>query len=152
MSSDMYGDLDQISSGEGVVQLVAIRTTPLESDIPQLREGQTQECQKMFVSQPDELPPLGEINHRIQLIDEARIYHHRQPRCPDAFKPALMAKIEHYMSAGWWVPITALQETPMLCTPKSAKNLNELRALFDLKEQNSNTNKDLTPMLDQDAI
>ena len=152
VSGDRDGDLDQISSGESAARLVAIRTTPVESDVPQLREGWAQECQKMFVSQPDELPPLKEINHRIQLIDGARTYHHRQPRCPDAFKPALMAKIECYMSAGWWVPITASRATPMLCIPKSAKNLNELRTVFDLREQNANTHKDLTPMPDQDAI
>ena len=40
----------------------------------------------------------------------------------------------------------------MLCIPKSAKNPNELRTVFDLREQNLNTHKDLTPMPDQDAI
>ena len=68
------------------------------------------------------------------------------------FKPALMVKIERYTKAGWWVPITALQAMPMLCIPKSAKNPNKLRTVFDLWEQNVNTRKDLTPMPDQDAI
>ena len=40
----------------------------------------------------------------------------------------------------------------MMCVPKSPKNPNELRTIFDLQEQNSNTHKDLTPMPDQDAI
>ena len=40
----------------------------------------------------------------------------------------------------------------MMCIPKSAKNPNELRTVFDLREQNANTHKDLTPMPDQDAI
>jgi hypothetical protein len=40
----------------------------------------------------------------------------------------------------------------MLCVPKSSKNQNELRTVFDLREQNANTHKDLTPMPDQDAI
>ena len=85
-------------------------------------------------------------------IDEAKTYHHRQPKCPDALKPALMAKIGHYMRAGWWFPITTTRATPMLCIPKSAKNPNELRTVFNLREQNLNTHKDLTPMPDQDAI
>ena len=123
-----------------------------ESDIPRLRQGWIRECEDSFVNQPDELPPLREINHRIPLIDDSKAYHHRQPKCPDAFKPALMAKIERYMNAGWWVPITASRATPMLCIPKSAKNPNELRTVFDLREQNANTHKDLTPMPDQDAI
>ena len=109
-------------------------------------------CADSFMNQPDELPPLREINHRIPLIDKSKVYHHRQPKCPDAFKPALMDKIDCYTKAGWWVPITASRATPMLCIPKSAKNPNELRTVFDLQEQNANTHKDLTPMPDQDVI
>ena len=121
-------------------------------DIPRLRNEWVDACDGLFVNQPDELPPLREINHKIPLIDESKVYHHRQPKCPDAFKPALMAKIKRYTRAGWWMPITATRATPMLCIPKSAKNRNELRTVFDLREQNANTHKDLTPMPDQDAI
>ena len=127
-------------------------TIQTESDIPRLRSEWVQECEDLFKNQLDELPPLREINHRIPLIDESKVYHHRQPKCPDAFKPALMAKIEQYTRAGWWIPITASRATPMLCIPKSAKNQRELRTVFDLREQNANTHKDLTPMPDQDAI
>lgn len=158
------GDLDKISSGEGAVRLTMMKTTPLEveeqepsdgmteSDIPRLCEQWMRICKDLFENQPDELPPLREINHRIPLIDETKTYHHRQPKCPDAFKPALMTKLERYMRAGWWVPITATRATPMMCIPKSAKNPNELRTVFDLREQNLNTHKDLTPMPDQDTI
>ena len=151
------GDLDKISSGEGVVRVAAMNAEPKEErmtdlDIPRLRNEWTQACEGLFINQPDELPPLREINHKIPLIDESKAYHHRQPKCPDAFKPALMAKIERYTRAGWWIPITATRATPMLCIPKSAKNQNELRTVFDLREQNLNTHKDLTPMPDQDAI
>ena len=162
------GDLDQISLGEDVVHLAMLETTlthdigtkepkpqpsgMTEADIPRLRKEWVRACEDLFVNQPDELPPLREINHKIPLIDETRSYHHRQPKCPDAFKPALMAKIERYTKAGWWMPITATRATPMLCIPKSAKNPNELRTVFDLREQNLNTHKDLTPMPDQDAI
>ena len=148
----MSGDLGQISLGEGAVQLTAMTATQTESDIPRLRSEWVQECENLFANQLDELPPLREINHRIPLIEESKTYHHRQPKCPDAFKPALMAKIERYTKAGWWIPITASRATPMLCIPKSAKNRNELRTVFDLREQNANTHKDLTPMPDQDAI
>jgi len=123
-----------------------------EEDLPQLRDKWLQACRESFESQPDELPPLREINHSIPLIDEKRQYHHRRPKCPDAFKPALMAKIDRYTKAGWWIPTTASRATPMLCIPKSSKNQNELRTVFDLREQNANTVKDVTPMPDQDAI
>ena len=48
--------------------------------------------------------------------------------------------------------MTPSQAIPMLCVPKSSKNQNELRTVFNLQEQNTNTHKDLTPMPDQDAI
>lgn len=123
-----------------------------KADIPQLRKEWTRVCEDSFMNQPDELPPLREINHRIPLIEESKTYHHRQPKCPDAFKPALMAKLERYTRAKWWFPTIASRATPMMCIPKSAKNPNELRTVFDLREQNANTHKDLTPMPDQDAI
>ena len=43
----------------------------------------------------------------------------------------------------------AKQAKPMLCIPK--KN-GTLRTIFDLRQQNENTWKDVTPFSDQDAI
>lgn len=50
-----------------------------EKDIPQLRERWVAECQESFETQPDRLPPLREINHRIPLIDENKRHNCRQP-------------------------------------------------------------------------
>ena len=125
---------------------------PMDQDIPQLREQWTAECRRSFESQPDRLPPLRKINHRIPLVDESKRHHYRQPRCPEAFREALLTKINRYTAAGWWEPVTTSQAVPMLCVPKSSKNQHELRTVFDLREQNANTHKDLTPMPDQDAI
>ena len=47
------------------------------------------------------------------------------------------------------MPAAAKQATPMLCIPK--KN-GTLRTVFDLRQQNENTWKDVTPFPDQDAI
>ena len=47
------------------------------------------------------------------------------------------------------MPAAAKQATPMLCIPK--KN-STLRTIFDLRQQNENTWKDVTPFPDQDAI
>ena len=66
-----------------------------------------------------------------------------------AFHSELAQKIERYTTAGWWVPAAAKQVTPMLCIPK--KN-GTLRTVFDLRQQNKDTWKDVTPFPDQDAI
>jgi hypothetical protein len=58
-------------------------------------------------------------------------------------------KIERYTTAEWWVPAIAHQVVPMLCVPK--KN-GTLRTIFDLREQNENTVKDVMPFPDQDII
>ena len=47
------------------------------------------------------------------------------------------------------MPAAAKQATPMLCIPK--KN-STLRTIFDLRQQNENTWKDIIPFPDQDAI
>ena len=43
----------------------------------------------------------------------------------------------------------AHQAVPMLCMPKKS---GKLRTVFDLREQNNNTVKDVTPFPDQDII
>ena len=47
------------------------------------------------------------------------------------------------------MPAATKQVTPMLCIPK--KN-GTLRTMFDLRQQNENTWKDVTPFPDQDVI
>ena len=71
------------------------------------------------------------------------------PKCPDALKEELAEKISRYTSAGWWVPATAKQAVPMLCVLK--KN-GKLRMVFDLRMQNENTEKDVSPFPYQDTI
>ena len=66
---------------------------PTKENIPRLREQWMAECQKSFESQPDRLLPLRDINHKIPLIDENKRHNYRQPRCPEAFREALLTKI-----------------------------------------------------------
>ena len=47
------------------------------------------------------------------------------------------------------MPAAAKQATPMLCIPKKNRTL---RTVFDLRQQNENTWKDVTPFPDQDTI
>ena len=71
------------------------------------------------------------------------------PKCPDALKEELAEKISQYTSTGWWVPATVKQAVPMLCVLK--KN-GKLHTVFDLRMQNENMEKDVSPFLDQATI
>ena len=53
------------------------------------------------------------------------------------------------MKAGWWVLTNARQAIPMLSIPK--KN-GTLQTVFDIRLQNENTIKDVTPFPDQEMI
>ena len=98
---------------------------------------------------PPKVPPFRQINHEINLIDPNKRINYRLPKCPDALKEELAEKISQYTSAGWWVPAMVRQAVPMLCVLK--KN-GKLRTVFDLHQQNDNTEKDVSPFLDQDTI
>ena len=89
------------------------------------------------------------INHEINLIDPEKRIHYRLPKCSEHFREELSQKIERYTTAQWWIPAVAHQAVPMLCIPK--KN-GKLRTVFDLREQNDNMVKDVTPFPDQDII
>ena len=119
------------------------------SDIPQLCEEIAEKYSDLLGPLPLKLPPFREVSHEIPLIDESKQLKHRLPKCPEVFHSELAQKIKQYTTAGWWVPAAAKQATPMLCIPK--KN-GTLRTVFNLRQQNENTWKDVTPFPDQDAI
>ena len=119
------------------------------SDIPQLCEEITEKYSNLLGPLPLKLPPFCEVSHKIPLIDESKQLKHRLPKCPEAFHSELARKIKRYTTTGWWVPAAAKQATPMLCISK--KN-STLRIIFNLRQQNENTWKDVTPFPDQDAI
>ena len=118
-------------------------------DIPQLHEEIAELFSNLLGPLPLELPPLREVLHEIPLVDESKQLKHRLPKCPEAFQPELACKIERYTTAGWLIPAADKQATPMLCIPK--KN-GTLCTMFDLRQQNDNTWKDVTPFPEQDAI
>ena len=83
------------------------------------------------------------------MIDESKQLKHRLPKCSEAFWPELAHKIKQYTTAGWWIPAVDKQATSMLYIPK--KN-GTLHIVFNLRQQNDNTWKDVTPFPEQDAI
>ena len=116
-----------------------------DNNIPQLRNKWRENYAAIFGSIPLELPPFREVNHEINLVDPDKRINYRLPKCPEHYCPELLEKIQRYTTAKWWVPVTARQAVPMLCIPK--KN-GKLRTVFNLREQNDNTVKDVTPFLD----
>ena len=117
--------------------------------IAQLRKEIAELFSDLLGPLPLELPPHREVLHEIPLIDESKQLKHRLPKCPEAFRPKLARKIERYTMAGWWIPAADKQATPMLCIPKTNSTL---RTVFDLRQQNNNTWKDVTPFPEQDTI
>jgi hypothetical protein len=121
----------------------------MDNDIPRLRKEWMDKINDLVSGIPLELPPLHEVNHEINLVDPAKHIRYRLPKCPEHCREDLSAKIESYTPVEWWVPAVAHQVVPMLCVPK--KN-SMLRTVFDLREQNENTVKDVMPFPDQDII
>ena len=98
---------------------------------------------------PAKVPSFCTVNHEINLNDPNKQIHHQLPKCPDTLKEELAEKISQYTSAGWWVPATVFQAVLMLC---GLKKNGKLRTVFDLHQQNDNTEKDVSPFLDQVTI
>ncbi|KIJ55081.1 hypothetical protein M422DRAFT_121284, partial [Sphaerobolus stellatus SS14] len=84
-------------------------------DFSRLRSQWKEKYSDLFSDIPLELPPMHEVNHRIKLIDPDKQFNYRLPKCPEALRPQLHAKIDRYLKAGWWEPTSASQAVPMLC-------------------------------------
>ena len=112
-----------------------------DDDIPQLHRSWDNNITDLVSGIPLKLPPIQEVNHEINLIDPEKCICYHLPKCPEHFCEELSQKIERYTTAQWWIPAVAHQVVPMLCIPK--KN-SKLHTVFDLREQNDNTVKDVT--------
>ena len=120
-----------------------------DDDIPQLRRSWDNNITDLVSGIPLKLPPIREVNHEINLIDPKKHIHYCLLKCPEHFHKELSQKIERYTTTQWWIPAVAHQAVPMCCIPK--KN-GKLCTVFNLREQNDNTVKDVTPFPDQDII
>ena len=120
-----------------------------DDDIPQLHRSWDDNITDLVSGIPLKLLPIWEVNHEINLIDPEKHIHYHLLKCLEHFRKELSQKIERYTTAQWWIPAVAHQAVPMLCISK--KN-SKLCTVFDLREQNDNTVKDVTPFPDQDII
>ncbi|KAJ7801034.1 hypothetical protein B0H13DRAFT_2390173 [Mycena leptocephala] len=98
---------DALEDAENIVGLRSSRILDLtELELPEridaLRQQWFLACEDPMGPIPLHLPPLREINHEINLVDEGAVYNYHMPRCPDALRPQLREKINRYVSAGWW--------------------------------------------------
>ncbi len=89
----------------------------------------------------EELLPLREVNHEINLIDPNKKHMYCLLRCPTAMKDEFHTKLNRYINAGWWEPRTASQAAPLMCVPKKD---GKLRTVIDARQCNKNTVKDVT--------
>lgn len=144
--------LTEVFRAAADTQIAEIRAgdvTLSEIDIPRLRDRWLEISKDIMSGVPGTMPPLREVNHRIPLIDETKVYNYHLPRCPDAMKNQLIEKIDRYVKAGWWKAVQTDQAAPMLCIPKKT---GLLRTAIDCRKRNENTHKDVTPFPDQDQI
>ncbi len=120
-----------------------------EERIANLRQGWYDRYQDLLHGTKEELPPLREVNHEINLIDLDAKYTYHLPRCPTAFRDQFYTKLNRYVAAKWWEPKTTAQAAPLLCV---AKKDGKLRTVVDARQRNDNTVKDVTPLPDQEII
>jgi len=124
---------------------------PEEAELlAKLRAAWEEKAADILTGVPNRLPPFREINHKIPLMDEKKVYNYHLPRCADALKTQLLDKIKMYKEAGWWVEANVPQAAPMLCITK--KDGKKLRTALDARKRNDNTVKDVTPFPDQEQI
>ena len=120
-----------------------------DDDIPQLHKSWDSNITDLVSGFPLEVPPIWEVNHKINLIDPKKHLHYQLLKCAEHFHEELSQFSERYTTAQWWIPAVAHQAVTMLCILK--KN-GKLRTVFNLQEQNNNMVKDVTPFPDQDII
>ncbi|KAJ7608287.1 hypothetical protein DFH06DRAFT_1346968 [Mycena polygramma] len=95
---------------EDATHILGLRSSRLLDAVPLerpervdgLRQRWFESCEDLMGPIPLSLPPLREINHEINLVDDNATYSYHMPRCPDALRPILREKINRYVSAGWW--------------------------------------------------
>ena len=104
---------------------------PSEEEMTNLRQGWYDKYQDILQGVPEELPPLREVNHEINLVDPSKRYTYYLPRCPVTVRKEFQEKLNRYVNAGWWVPATGTQAPPLMCVPKKD---GRLRTVIDARQ------------------
>ena len=120
---------DTVRCSERLRAALSHDVVPQDDDISQLHRSWDNNITDLVSGIPLKLPPIREVNHKINLIDPGKCIRYRLPKCPEHFCEELSQKIERYTTAQWWIPALAHHVVPMLCIPK--KN-GKLCTVFDL--------------------
>ena len=100
------------------------------------------------------LPPMRAINHRIELLDENKVYPWRPARCPEAFMAQWVEKRNAYIATDRWEMTNTRNAVPMMYIAKPGKDGEpaKLRTVIDLHARNDNMKKMASPLPDIDGI
>lgn len=77
-----------------------------EAELERLRTKWYKATEDIMRPSPEELPLFREVDHKIPLINEQKVYKYHLLRCAESIKTELLAKINRYVKAGWWKPAT----------------------------------------------
>jgi len=64
-----------------------------EEELNRVRKNWFNEFDDILQGTPEKLPPLREVNHEINLIDEEMKYKHHMPRCPASVRAETQEKL-----------------------------------------------------------
>ena len=95
------------------------------------------------------------INHTILLIDKDKKYKFRRATCPDPLQEQWQNKRKDYIQSRRWKVVTGSNAMPMLLLQKPCKTKEDsiqLRTVIDLREQNKNTKKLLSSLLNIESV
>jgi hypothetical protein len=101
-------------------------------------------------SLPHGLPPLREVNHRIQLIDPNKKVRPKVYSIPLKYEQQIRDQINAYCDSDWFFPTATDDAAPAFVVPK--KDPTQGRLVVDLRERNANTVRDESPLPDMRAI
>ncbi len=81
------------------------------------------------------LPPMRAINHRIELLDENKVYPWRPACCPEVFMAQWVKKRDAYIATDRWEMTNTHNAVPMMYIAKPGKDGEpaKLRTVIDLR-------------------
>ncbi|KIO16999.1 hypothetical protein M407DRAFT_51134, partial [Tulasnella calospora MUT 4182] len=101
--------------GENVSVIPSRAANVAEGQLELLRQQLATEARDLCTDMKNtELPPLREINHKIELIDPNKKYSWRQAKCPEAIRELWNEKRDQYMKSGRWRFRTGRNASPLL--------------------------------------
>ena len=141
--------------GPEITTITSVAADLLDKGLNDIRRELRQEAEDLCPeTSKTALPPMRAVNHSILLIDKKKIYRFCPSKCPEAFWDQWRKKKNDYLEMGRWRTAMGHNAIPLLMIPKPSNNNGQptLRTVFDKREQNANTQKLASPLLDIEEI